>query len=76
MAGLFLGGSAQASLGGPYTSTPNPQTVTEAAWGQGNAVAPSGGVSSLMPTNAAGIAFWTGVAGLGFLLVLRHSLPR
>lgn len=79
MAGLFLHGTAGAQVGAT-PQMPNvsgtPSSVAEAAWGHGNAVAPGGGVTSLMPTNPTGIAFWSGVAGLTFLLVLRHSLPR
>jgi hypothetical protein len=79
MAGLNLdmrmGGSARAGAQARYGNSPAPTTATEAAYG--TALAPSGGLSSLlMPNDATGVALWVGVAGLAWLLFLYYSLPE
>lgn len=79
MAGMNLrvaGGVQAMGQTAPY-STGNPTTVQEAAFGSDSGLAAkSSRVGSLLPTDAAGIAFWSGVAGVGFLMFIRHSLPR
>lgn len=83
MAGLSLmaGGQARVranSTAGPgsYSDGGHPASVGEAAFGpQASALGPRTG-ATLAPNDAFGIALWSGVAAVGFLLVLRHSLPR
>ena len=78
MPGLSLGvmGGVRAQAGNGMSSTPAPATATEAAFGPGytQTGTPSTG-ATLAPNDAFGVAFWTGVAALGLLLVIRHSLP-
>lgn len=78
MAGLNLRAGGNASVFTGASNAGAPVTVQEAAFGSANGIgsAPTGSFMALSPTNPAGIAFWSGVAGLTFLLVLRHSLPR
>ncbi len=78
MAGLNLmaGGRVSATTGaGPYTAS-QPASVAEAAFGPGASSTRPRRVSTLLPNDAFGITLWTGVAGLGLLLLVRHSLPR
>lgn len=70
---LDMGMGVRAAPQARYGSDPSPSSATEAAYGtQG---APSYRGSGLAPTGVAGAAFWTGVAGFVFLLVLYRSLP-
>lgn len=80
MAGLNLaaGGSARvrASAGvGPATAS-QPAGVAEAAFGPGASSSVPARRGVLLPNDAFGITLWSGVAALGLLLVVRHSLPR
>lgn len=70
--GVMGGVRAQPVSGG----SSGPVTATEAAFGPGYSQAgtPSIG-SALFPNDPFGIAFWTGVAALGLLVLIRHSLP-
>lgn len=54
-----------------YGNAANPTTATEAAFGTANA--PQG--SGLHPGTPGGLAFWAGIGGVVFLLVLYKSLP-
>ena len=75
MPGMFMdmGLGVRAAPQARYGSEPAPSSATQAAYGtQG---APRGSSSFLLPTDIAGVAFWTGVAGFVFLLVLYNSLP-
>ena len=64
------GGPAQA------TTAPNQATsVTAAAFGPGYTLSGPSMGSALTPNDPGGIAFWTGVAGIGGLAYLRHTLP-
>lgn len=60
----------------PY-STGDPTTISEAAFGSSSGLAakPRGG-KVMLPNDPAGVAFWAGIAGVGFLMFIRHSLPR
>lgn len=80
MAGLNLGVMggvrAQANAGGNGTVV-NPTTATQAAFGAGaTASGRPSAAQALTPNDPFGIAFWGGVAALGLLLVIRHSLPQ
>lgn len=72
----FGGVSARAT---PSTSAPNAgqaTSVTAAAFGPGYTTsAPSTG-AALTPDDAFGVSFWLGVAAIGILVFIRHSLPR
>jgi hypothetical protein len=82
MSGLVLGmmGGASTSPGNTdqngFTSSIAPKTATEAGFGQGwtQAGDPST-ANALFPNDPFGIAFWVGVACLGGLIFIRHSLP-
>ena len=73
MAGLNLMGSIGAFNAAGTQSTAT--TATEAAFGPGYANGSGGGASILSPTHPMGISFWGGVAALGGLVFLYHSLP-
>ncbi len=75
MPGMFMdmGLGVRAAPQARYGSDPAPSSATEAAYGTANA--PRYGGFGLMPTDVSGVAFWTGVAGFVFLVVLYHSLP-
>ena len=51
-------------------------SVTEAAFGNGATTATPSGLSSLHPRTASGMAFYTGVAAIGLLYLIRRSLPN
>jgi hypothetical protein len=75
MAGLNLRGGANVSLS-PQAfagSVPNPSSASQAAFGPG--VSPASSASALSPTNPAGLATWTGLAGFALLLFIYWSLP-
>lgn len=78
MPGLNLGvmGGVKASAGSGYTSTANPATATEAGFGPGysNMGTPTR-LAILAPNDPFGVAFWAGIAAIGLLLLIRHSLP-
>jgi hypothetical protein len=75
MPGLNLGAGAQVRVGAPYNygSVSAPTTASQAAFGPGIDAAAS--VSALSPTNPAGLATWTGIAGLALLIFIYYSLP-
>ena len=79
MTGLNLGvmGGVRASANAAGNSTvPAPRTATEAGFGIGaTAAGTPGRAAALAPNDPFGIAFWGGIAALGFLLLIRHSLP-
>ena len=80
MAGLSLmaGGQARVRAGatvGPAAS-PAPASVAEAAFGPGASASAPSRRGLLLPNDAFGITLWAGVAAVGVLLVVRHSLPR
>lgn len=78
MAGLSLGAGAQVKVGGQptYGSMPNPQTSSQAGFGYaGTDSGASGGLSSLLPNDPAGVTFWFGLAATSALLFLYWSLP-
>lgn len=56
-----------------------PASASAAVFGPGysGATGGGGGAFSGIPSldNPGGVAFWTGVAGFAFLIVLYHSLP-
>lgn len=75
MPGLNLRGGANVSVS-PQAfsgSVPNPSSASQAAFGPGVNAASS--ASALNPTNPAGLATWTGLAGLALLLFIYYSLP-
>lgn len=76
---LHIGGTGSAAVGvpasSPFSTAPSPKTVQEAAYGSGSGLAAAPG-RGLFPNDATGIAFWSGVAGVAFLMFIRHSLPR
>ena len=74
MAGLRLMGNIGA-YAGPGTQPPA-STAAEAAFGNGYSSAPDAGTgAALSPSHPAGLAFWAGVASVGGLVFVRHSLP-
>lgn len=77
MPGLNLGVGAQvrgtAVGANSYGSSPPPTTATAAAFGP--AATPAGQGANLTPMTPGGLAFWTGVAGLVFLVGVYYSLP-
>ena len=77
MAGLQLGVNGVVTGGQPmYGSMRAPATASEAAFGMGaTAPAPTAG-TILHPKNGFGLAFWSGVAAIGLLVVIRKSLPN
>lgn len=59
-----------------YGSQASYDTVTQAAFGPG-VTAPVASTSDLlMPNDAFGVAFWSGVVAVAALIFIRHSLPR
>ena len=72
MPGLNLYAAAR---GGAATSQV-PVTAGIAAFSPNATVAATTSGSPLHPNQPFGLAFWTGVAAIGLLLVVRHSLPR
>ena len=86
--GLFLGGALQTRLStagsaGPPNTSPGvpvtavgPATVSTAAFGSGYSGQPQSRAALLHPGKPLGLAFWVGVAALGALIVIHHSLPR
>lgn len=81
MAGLNLGVMggvrARANASGYTGGGGVPPTATAAAFGPGytSAGTPSR-AEALAPNDPFGIAFWGGIAALGLLLLIRHSLPN
>lgn len=73
MPGLNLMGGVGA-FAGPGTQPPA-SSVTEAAFGSGYATDTSSKAGMLAPTHPMGIAFWGGVAAVGGMAFLYHSLP-
>jgi len=80
MPGLHLGvnGGVKWSDGNGFTSVVGPSTATEAGFGQGSTMpgTPNPLGAALAPNDPFGFAFWGGVASLGLLLFIRHSLPH
>lgn len=76
MPGLNLG-TYGGTAGRPQATTaPNQATsVTAAAFGPGYTVSGPSTGAALTPNDPGGITFWTGVAGIGGLVYLRHTLP-
>lgn len=75
MPGIFMNvmGNATAAPQARYGNAPAPSTATEAAYGVGSA--PPNPRAGLHPGGPTGMAFWTGVAGVAFLLFVYRSLP-
>lgn len=73
---LGIGGGVRAVPITPAVATPAPQTISEAAFGPNVSASAPSAASALAPNDAAGIALWSGVAGVALLLVVRHSLPK
>jgi hypothetical protein len=74
--GLNLGTYGGVSRRPQATTAPNQATsVTAAAFGPGYTTSGPSTGSALMPNDPFGISFWTGVAGIGGLAYLRHTLP-
>ncbi len=59
----------------PTTSAPS-ASVAAQAFGGATASGASNGTSSLLGFHGVGIKFWAGVAGVGLLLWVYHSLPE
>jgi len=88
MPDLYLGGALQsrmstAASAGPRNTSPGvpvtataPATVSTAAFGTGYSGQPQSRGALLHPGKPMGLAFWVGVAALGALIVIHHSLPR
>lgn len=78
MPGLQLGvmGGVKASANTGTGATQPATSAGQAAYGPGytGAGTPSR-AQALAPNDPFGVAFWTGIAALGFLLLIRHSLP-
>ncbi len=76
MPGLNLGTYGGVSARPQATTAPNQATsVTAAAFGPGYSVSGPSTGAALTPNDPGGIAFWTGVGGIGGLAYLRHTLP-
>lgn len=73
----FGGVSARSQATTSAPSMDQATSVTAAAFGPGYATtsAPTMG-SALTPDDPFGISFWLGVAAIGVLVFIRHSLPR
>jgi hypothetical protein len=56
-----------------YGSAAAPTSAQEAAFGTANA--PASPIAALSPANPGGLAFWIGVTGTAFLILLYRSLP-
>jgi hypothetical protein len=56
-----------------YGNAASPTSVQEAAFGTANS--PDSPMMGLHPANPGALAFWIGVAGTVFLVVLYRSLP-
>jgi len=80
MSGLSLkvgGFGGVGSTGDPsYGTDQSYNTVTSAAFGPGVTVPPSSPGAALSPTEGVGLAFWSGVAAIVLLVVVRSTLPR
>ena len=76
MPGLSLGTFGGTAARPQATTAPNQATSgTAAAFGPGYTLSGPSMGSALTPNDPGGIAFWTGVAGIGGLAYLRHTLP-
>jgi hypothetical protein len=78
MSGLNLMGNVKVAANtSGYSSDQNASSATEMAFGPGytDPGTPSS-KGALLPNDPFGIGLWAGVAALGLLLVIRHSLPR
>ena len=51
-------------------------SVTAAAFGPGYATGAPSMSAALTPDDPFGVSFWLGVAAIGVLIFIRHSLPR
>lgn len=71
-----MGGVKASSTTGTTGSGRPAATASDAAFGPGYTQPgmPSPG-QALAPNDPFGVAFWSGVAALGLLLLIRHSLP-
>jgi hypothetical protein len=76
MPGLQLGTFGGVARRPQPTTAPNQATsVTAAAFGPGYTTSAPSTSSALTPNDPFGMTFWTGVAGVGGLAYLRHTLP-
>jgi hypothetical protein len=76
MAGMTNLLSVQARAGGTVRTGSAPPGSTASATAYGTSLAPASvGGSPLLPNDAGGAAFWTGIAGVGFLIFMYYSLP-
>lgn len=79
MAGLALkvgGFGGVGTTSSPAYGTPTSyNTVTAAAFGPGVTMPMDSAADALDPTDGFGVAFWTGVACVAALVLIRHSLP-
>jgi hypothetical protein len=76
MPGLRLGTFGGTTGTVQATTAPSRATsVTSAAFGPGYTMSPPSTKAALWPNDPAGIAFWTGIGGIGGLWYLRHTLP-
>ena len=78
MAGLNLMGNVKvAAQSSGYSPTVSDGTATAMAFGPGYTQAGSPSAKrALFPNDPFGIGFWAGVAAIGLLVVIRHSLPQ
>jgi len=80
MAGLSLkvgGFGGVGTTGDPvYGTDQSYNSVTQAAFGPGVTVSPSSPAAALAPTEGVGLAFWSGVAAVVLLIVIRSTLPK
>lgn len=75
MPGLSLGVNARIGGSANGATLPPPPSSTAAAFGPAYTGAPPSRTAALAPNDPFGVAFWTGIAALGLLLLIRHSLP-
>jgi hypothetical protein len=80
MAGLSLrvgGFGGVGSTDSPaYGTTPSYDSVTAQAFGPGVTLPSQSVGSALHPSEPVGAAFWTGVAAIALLVLIRRSLPN
>jgi hypothetical protein len=69
------GGIGAYGTSGPAAG-PAPASVTQAAFGSGYSSPQQSMGSCLAPNDTGGMIFWSGLAGLVILLLIRKSLPR
>jgi hypothetical protein len=59
-----------------YGTQPSYDSVTAQAFGPGATLPSQSLTSALHPTKPVGAAFWSGVAAVGLLFLIRRSLPN